>query len=116
MQHRRILAGAALLLGVLCTTATAQGQETSLASARERVKASPASADAALAYGRALRRAGHEGEALRELRRGLGLAAGKPDLAARLTWEVARTQVAQRQFETSMATCGTLAKVPGASA
>lgn len=115
MHSRRLLAGVTVVLGVLCTTA-AQGQETSLAGTRDRAKASPASPEASLAYGTALRRAGHEADALRELRRGAALAASKPDLAARLQWEIARTQIAQRQFEASMATCGTLAHVPGATA
>jgi tetratricopeptide (TPR) repeat protein len=116
MKFRKVATGLALALGVVWTTSEVQAQESALGEAREKVKVAPASAEASLAYGRALRRAGHENDALRELRRGVGLTAGKADLAAKLTWEIARTQIAQRQFEQAMATCNGLAKVPNAAA
>src|SRR5436190_17150965 len=54
-----LLVGLLGALGVLCTTLpcrVAHAQESGLSEAKEKAKASPASADAALAYGRALRR------------------------------------------------------------
>lgn len=103
-------------LGVLVSMAPeASAQESSLPAARDQVAQAPASADARLALGRALRRAGHDAEALTELRRGLGLGA-KPAAAQALTWEIARTHVDRRDFSAALSTCHDLAKVPGATA
>ncbi len=103
-------------LGVLLTTApAASAQESSLPVARAEVAKTPASAEARLALGRALRRSGREAEAITELRRGLGLGA-KPATAASLTWEIARTHIDQREFAKATSACRDLAKVPGAVA
>jgi tetratricopeptide (TPR) repeat protein len=81
---------------------------------KERARQSPTSADAALAYGRALRRAGLENEALTELRRGQIFAKG--DTAITVGWEIARTQIAKRDFFSAMASCGAIKKLPGGAA
>lgn len=92
-----------LALGVVCTTGRAMAQESGVAEAKEKAKTTPASAEAALAHGRVLRRAGHETEALAELRRAKAFARG--DLATRIDWEIARTHIARRDFQPAMAAC-----------
>jgi tetratricopeptide (TPR) repeat protein len=97
--------------GIVCTTATpAQAQESSLADAKERVKQAPTSPEAALAYGRALRRAGHENEAMTELQRARAFA--RDATAVTVVWEIARTQIAKRDFFAARNTCGELKKLP----
>ncbi|AKV02107.1 TPR domain protein, putative component of TonB system [Labilithrix luteola] len=86
-----------------------------MAEARERVKAAPISPEASLAYGQALRKAGHDAEALTELRRGVALAANRPDAAALLKWEIARTHIAKREFEAARGTCNGIGKTPSAA-
>ena len=105
----------ALVLGVAFSMATgsAHAQESGLDAARDQAKAAPASGEASLAYGRALRRAGREADALVELRRGLGI--GKGELLGRLEWEIARTHVARREFEPAMSSCRAMAKVAAAA-
>jgi tetratricopeptide (TPR) repeat protein len=115
MQYRIVDVALAGLLGVLCTTATASAQETGLASARDQAKSHARSAEASLAYGRALRRAGHETEALAELRRAAGLAAGHAELSARAGWEIARTHIAKREFQAALGTCRSMEKTAGAA-
>jgi tetratricopeptide (TPR) repeat protein len=108
MKSRALGIGLSVLLGVVCTTAAAAAQESSLADAKLRATGKGASAESAMAYGRALRRAGHEAEALTELRRALGLAGARGDLAAQIDWEIARTHIAKRDFTSAMATCRTM--------
>lgn len=115
MHSAKLRAGLILLMGVACTT-PAFGQESTLAEHREKVKAQAVSPEVALAHGRALRRAGREAAALAELRRGLAFTTGKNETTARLHLEIARTQIAQRQFEQAMATCKGLEKVDGTEA
>ena len=74
------------------------------------------SVEASLAYGQVLRRAGREGEAMTELRRGFGVSGGKTEIAGRLQWEMARTHIAKREFELAMATCRSMSKSPAAEA
>lgn len=105
----------ALALGVASTTAPsrpAHAQESGVAAAKEKAKATPASAEAALSYGRALRRAGHETEALAELRRAKTFARG--EMASKIEWEIARTHVAKREFQQAMSTCRAM-RAPGPS-
>jgi len=118
MQFARTTTRLALALGVLLTMAAeapASAQESAVADARERAQRAPANADASLAYGQALRRAGRESEALAELRRAASVAAGRPELAARAAWEIARTHIARREFEAAIGTCRSLLKPPPAS-
>src|SRR5690348_3863526 len=76
--------------------APAAAQESGVDSARAKASGAKTSAEAALAAGQTLRRAGREAEALTELRRGLGLSGGQADITGRLQWEVARAQVQRR--------------------
>jgi tetratricopeptide (TPR) repeat protein len=71
-------------------------------------------ADASVAYGVALRRAGHEGEAMTELRRAQAIAKGSSsDRAITADWEIARTYIAKRDFAGAMNACGLIKKRPG---
>lgn len=121
MQSTRRRNTVATILGVGCTIAVlapsvpAGAQEAGLTEARERVKAAPLSPEASLTYGQALRKAGHEGEALTELRRGVALAANRPDAAALLKWELARTHIAKREFEQAYWLCSGIGKTPSAT-
>jgi tetratricopeptide (TPR) repeat protein len=92
----------------------ASAQESRVAEAREKARSAPASAEASMAYGQALRRAGREAEALTELRRALALSAGRGEQASRAQWEIARTHIARREFEPALATCHAMAKAPAA--
>ena len=119
MRSKAVNKALSLVLGVALTMAasaphSASAQESGVAEAHARTKASPASAEASLAYGQALRRAGREAEALTELRRGLASSGGRGEIAARVQWELARTFIARREFEPALATCRAMAKMPGA--
>ncbi len=54
---------------------------------------------------------GREADALVELRRGVGVSAGKAELVGRLEGEAARAHVARREFEPAMTSCKAMAKV-----
>lgn len=115
MQSAVKKAGIACVLGVLLTISggAARAQESGVAEARDKARATPTSPEAALGYATALRRAGREGEAITELRRGIGVAGGRADMVARLQWEIARTHIAKREFENAMAACKSISpKVP----
>src|SRR5450432_4132571 len=90
MQRARILSGLVVLpiaLFALTPSRLAHAQETTLDPLR-----AAANAAAALVLGRALRRAGHEQDALFELRRGFSTPGGRTgDVAIGLHWEIART-------------------------
>ena len=119
MQSGAAKKALALVLGVAFTTAAsahpAFAQESGVAEAQAKAKASPTSHEASLAYGQALRRAGHEVEALTELRRALAVTGGRGEIAGRVEWEIARTFIARREFEPAMGTCRAMAKMPLAS-
>src|SRR5688572_6077922 len=104
----RALLGMALFGGIEFCPELASAQETALADAKSQTKQSPTSADAAIAYGRALRRAGREADALGELRRGQIFAKG--DTAIVVEWEIARTHIAKRDFTAAMVACGAIKK------
>jgi len=91
-------------------------QESALPACRAAAKASPADASAALALGKALRRAGLATLALAELRRGIGVAGGHVDLVAKLHWEVARALIDRRDFAPAMTECTVLGTLPGQAA
>jgi tetratricopeptide (TPR) repeat protein len=90
-------------------------QESKLDGLRSASRASPGDPGAALAYGRALRRAGHPTEALVELRRGVAVGGARPDVVAQLHWEAARTYSDRHDLPRAMASCKELErkKVPG---
>ena len=111
MNARRWALGVALTIA-LASPRLASAQESGVAEAQARAKASPANAEASLGFGQALRRAGREAEALTELRRGLVASGGRGEIATRLQWEVARTYIARREFEPAMASCRAMTKMP----
>lgn len=117
MKSTALRTALALAMGVALSigAAPARAQESGVDAARDRAKAAPMSADAALAYGRALRRSGRTTEALSELRRGLGASAGQAGPAALLQWEIARTHIARHEFEPAMRMCRSMAKASGSA-
>lgn len=108
------LVGVALFGGIALCPSGASAQETALTESRDRTRQSPTSADASIAYGRALRRAGRDNEALTELRRGQIFAKG--DAAVLVEWEIARTHIAKRDFNAAMSSCAAIKKLPSAAA
>jgi cellulose synthase operon protein C len=107
MHHVSLRLGLAVLLGVVCTTSLATAQESAVEGARARAKAAPRSVDAALDHGRALRRAGREGDAIAELRRALPHAGKR---ASAIEWEIARAHVGRRDFSQAMSVCRAMGK------
>lgn len=93
----------------------AAAQETELATLRAAATGAPADPEAALSLGRALRRAGHLGDAAGELRRASALA-GRPDVALRIDWELERLASDRRDFVQALAVCKQLGALPGAAA
>jgi tetratricopeptide (TPR) repeat protein len=91
-------------------------QETTLDALRASAKARPADPEAALALGRALRRAGHFADALSSLSRGVALAPAKSDVLRRLRWEIARSHVDGHDLPRAMAACKKLGDLPGQQA
>jgi tetratricopeptide (TPR) repeat protein len=108
------LVGTCVLGGIVSTTERATAQESALAEAKDLTRRNPTSTEASLAYGRALRRAGREGDALVELRRGQFFAKG--DAAIAVGWEIARTHIARRDHYPAMAACKSLTKLPNGDA
>ena len=113
MRFASVKRAVALVLGVGFSMAagSAGAQESGIEAAREQAKAAPTSGEASLAYGRALRRAGREADAVVELRRGLAAGGAKGELAGRLEWEISRAHIARREFEPAMTSCRSMAKV-----
>jgi tetratricopeptide (TPR) repeat protein len=105
----RGLIGLSLIGGISFVPGLANAQESTLADAKEKTKQSPTSADASIAYGRALRRAGRENDSLNELRRGQMFATG--DTAITVEWEIARTHIAKRDFYSAMNACSAIKKL-----
>jgi tetratricopeptide (TPR) repeat protein len=94
----------------------AMAQESRLPGLRAAAKTSPADPVAALALGRALRRAGLATPALAELRRGVAVSGGRVDVVSQLHWEVARTLIDRRDFAPAMTECKVLGTLPGQAA
>jgi tetratricopeptide (TPR) repeat protein len=106
----------ALALAASTSSSTGWAQESQLDSLRAAARSAPVDAEAALAYGRALRRAGHLAEAMNELRRGIGVAASAPSALLKLHWEVARIHADRHDFRATLAECGVLGALKGAKA
>lgn len=104
------LFGISILGRIVFTTGEAHAQESVLVETKERSRKAPASSDASLTYGRALRSAGREGDALTELRRGQAYAKG--DARVSFAWEIARTHIAKRDFGAAKRACMSIAKLP----
>ena len=93
----------------------ARAQESQLDSLRAAANSSSGGAAAALAYGRALRRAGRSGAALSELRRAKVIARSAPAQAealAAIDWELARTYMEQHDLSAARAACLALGASP----
>jgi tetratricopeptide (TPR) repeat protein len=103
-------------LAVCSMSRGAAAQESHIDGCRAATKATPADPAAALALGRALRRAGHLPQALAELRRGVAVTGGRMDALRDLDWEIARVQMDKRDFTQTLTACQTLGKLPGANA
>lgn len=114
MKSWRFWAAALGAFGGLLHPAPATAQESALAEAKNQTRQSPTSADASIAYGRALRRAGHANEALTEVHRGQSFAKGEGAIMAE--WEIARTYIAKRDFNAAMGSCAAIKKLPNGGA
>ncbi|HLK39766.1 MAG TPA: tetratricopeptide repeat protein [Polyangiaceae bacterium] len=112
-QRTLAILGGAL---VMAASITSGAQESELDALRASVRASPADPAAALALGRALRRAGHLGDAQREIRRGIAVGVASPDIARGLRWEAARVEFDRRDFFQSVAACKPLETLSSAEA
>jgi tetratricopeptide (TPR) repeat protein len=114
---RRGFARVALLGAVAGTVVSVSSptpaQETALEALRASAKARPADPEAALALGRALRRAGRTTEAVSWLSKGVALAPPKSDVVRRLRWELARSRIDGRDLPGAMAACKKLGELPG---
>jgi tetratricopeptide (TPR) repeat protein len=92
----------------------AAAQESKLEALRGASRASPGDPAAALALGRALRRAGHLPEAQAELRRGVAVGAGRPEVVLQLRLEIARAYADRHDLPRAMASCKELERHKGA--
>lgn len=113
MKH---LAFALVMVVSSAAAMDAEGQESSVAALAATAKSNPTDPGAALALGRALRRAGRATPALTELRRGIAVSAARLDVLAQLHWEVARTEVDRHDFALTMTECHVLGALPGQAA
>lgn len=104
---------AACSVGLSWFSPTACAQESLVAAAREATSAAPGDPGAALALGKALRRAGKLTPALAELRRGIAVSGGRLDMLTALHWEVARAFVDRHDWAATMTECQVLGKLPG---
>jgi tetratricopeptide (TPR) repeat protein len=106
---RPIVAG--VVAGLLSAAGPAIAQESRLDALRAASRAAASDAGAGLAYGRALRRAGHYADATTELRRALANARGAAAVDVR--YEIARVSLDQRDHARAMGECRAIASVPG---
>jgi tetratricopeptide (TPR) repeat protein len=106
----RIL-GAVALASIVLASPRAGAQEADIVSLRAATKAQPTDANAALALGRGLRRAGHFVEAARELTRGSQLGSAlKGGLNLRLGYEAALATLDRRDVPAALKVCDALGK------
>jgi tetratricopeptide (TPR) repeat protein len=101
----------AAFLSLAVTGGAARAQESKLDALHAATHAAPGDASAAVAYGRALRRAGHYAEASTELRRALAYARGPTAVEAH--YEIARVFLDQRDHGRAMVECRSIASLPG---
>jgi tetratricopeptide (TPR) repeat protein len=102
-------------VGLVCLgqPGEAAAQESKLDALRAASRASPGDPAAALALGRALRRAGHVPEAQAELHRGLAVGAARPEVALQLRLEITRAYVDRHDLQRAMASCKELERRRG---
>jgi tetratricopeptide (TPR) repeat protein len=112
MSFRSSIVFGAGFLGVFMAVAPSSAQENRVADLRADARKSPTDAKAALALGRALVRAGRPGEAIPELRRGIGFASpGEPSFE--LHWELARAHNARHETGQALVQCQVIRGKPG---
>jgi tetratricopeptide (TPR) repeat protein len=104
-----------IFFAALLVASTASAQESAIDAAKTAAASNASDPNAALAYGRALRRAGRYDEALRELRRGVAVARAA-DVLAQLHWEIARVSIDRRDFSQAMVACRVVGAQTGAAA
>jgi tetratricopeptide (TPR) repeat protein len=110
----RVLASIAVFASAaVAPPRVAWAQESKLEALRAATHASPGDPAAALALGRALRRAGHGVEALAELRRGLAVAASRQEVGALIHLEAARTYADRHDLPHALASCHELERRKG---
>jgi tetratricopeptide (TPR) repeat protein len=109
--------GLAVSFAIAMTVGDASAQESQLDSARQAVHANANDPLAAVALGRALRRAGRYAESITELRRGAATLAGhQADAAVKLHWELARAFIAQRDYPHATMECRVASAQTGGAA
>src|ERR1043165_9604940 len=113
MFRKEVWAGAFRVTAGL-VTGSAGAQESAINDAKDKTKTSPTSAEAAIAYAKAMRNAGKEDAALTELRRAQTFAQGGQ--AVLVDWETARTHISKRDFTNAMSACHAITKLPGGGA
>ena len=114
---RHFARGLGPLLGLWLLLGDARAEDGKLEVLRRNAKQAPADADASLALGRALRRAGRNADALVELRRGQKLATARTgERAIRLRYELARVFLDDRKFREALSACANVGAVPGGEA
>ncbi len=106
-------AGVAVFALALAASGSARAQEEKVAGMRARLKAAPDDPAAALALGKALRRAGRAVEAAQVLERGAPRSRGED--AAALRWEAVRARIDAREIDKALAGCKGLADAPAAA-
>ncbi len=106
------LAGGLALLTSSIVAMRARAQESQLDSLRASANSSSGGAAAALAYGRALRRAGRSAAALSELRRARTIAPPQSEVGATIDWELARTFLERHDLPAARAACLALGSRP----
>jgi tetratricopeptide (TPR) repeat protein len=110
-MHCARIASATALAAIVMLAPPASSQESALDSLHSAVRASPTDASAAVAYARALRRAGRTTDAATELRRALPFANGPS--AVELHYEAARVAIDQGAHGRAMGECRAIAPLPG---
>jgi len=109
---RGFVGGAALLWSV-----GAPAQESTLAALKSAAQSAPNDARPAVAFGKALRRAGRLSESTDELRRGANLFSGRSgDVAILLHLELARTAIAKHEYGPAMVQCKVVQDLAGGTA
>jgi tetratricopeptide (TPR) repeat protein len=116
MKHPAFAPVMVLSSVVALAPARANAQESSVPGLQAAAKASASDPGAALALGRALRRAGRTTAALTELRRGIAVSAAHLDVLAELHWEVARALIDRHDFAQTSTECHVLGSLPGQAA
>jgi tetratricopeptide (TPR) repeat protein len=117
MSFRSSIVGVTAFVGVFVLCGAASAQEAQIAQLRADARRNPADAKAELALGRALVRAGRPGEAMPELRRGIGQVSGRGgEIVFDLHWELARAHNARHETGQAIVQCQVIRDKPGGTA